>query len=267
MKTAVVDVAPLRYFAAFLRWCGVIGLLAAHTSGARFRHSGWPAAFAILEPLGLVVALAALQDWFGRRPDFGNSELLFYGTGFFPYFLFVHIALKTRNLDRQRILPHTNRFDYIIAYMIGDLGVKLVMFFLLISFLLGYYGNEMAIPRNVLGCFPPMFTLCLLGLSVGLVNKVIDSFWSGWFYAYVIVVRLLLFFSAVLFVLDYGQPQIRHYVAYNPIAQAITWFRSEYYANYPVAYMDLTYLFNVTAAMFAVGFLLEASTREWRRNR
>jgi capsular polysaccharide transport system permease protein len=257
----------LRYSGAFVRWCGVIALLAANTSGQRFRHSSWPAVFAIIEPLGLVVAISAMQDYIGQGPAFGTSQLLFYATGLLPYYLFFHVSLKLRGLDDQRMLPRTNRFDYAIAYIIGDLSVKIIMFIVLLSILLIYYGNESAIPRNVLGCFPPLIELCLIGLSVGLFNMVVMAFWSSWYYVYIIVIRCLMFFSAVFFVLDYSQPQIREIAAYNPLAQSITWFRYEFYTGYPAAYMDLSYLFNLTAGMLAFVLLLEAFTHERRHSR
>lgn len=253
--------------AAMMHWATQIVLLSSMTAGERYRHAQWPILFAVFEPIGLVFLISFAQSYlFVTRPAFGSSNLLFNATGLIPYYLFVHVSQKVKNLDAMRATPHTTWIDQALAYLLGEIFVKtVILIFIFIALSQG--GVADALPINPLGCLPPLLLLAIIGFSVGLFNLIIMSVWESWYYIYVLLVRALMAFSGVLFVMDYVPYQVREITAYNPIAQAITWFRENVYSNYPAKSLDLTYTFEVTAILLVFAILLEGLTREWRNIR
>jgi capsular polysaccharide transport system permease protein len=256
-----------RTMSAFLHWGTQIVILASMTAGERYRHSQWKLVFAVFEPLAIVCLVSFGQSYvFNTMPAFGTSTFLFNATGFIPYYLFIHVSQKSVLLDAMRMIPHTTWIDRALAYLLGELLVKMTI--LAIIFIgLFELGVPDALPANPIGCIPPLLLIAGMGFAVGLLNLVIMSFWESWYYIYVLLVRALMSVSGVLYVMDLVPLQVRTITVYNPIAQAITWFRSNVYNGYPVYSLDVAYAVQFAAIMLFVALLLEDATREWRNIR
>jgi ABC-type polysaccharide/polyol phosphate export permease len=94
---------------------------------------------------------------------------------------------------------------------------------------------------------------------------VITGFWRSWYYLYTVGLRAVMLVSSVLYVMDLSPLQIRNIAVYNPLAHAITWFRSTYFYNYPAALLDLNYLLTVVATTMGFAVVFELATRRYRR--
>lgn len=247
------------YVIAVLRWLELLVMLSSRATSQR-----WPTLIAIVEPAALIIVIAAIHDYSGTHPPFGDSTVMFYSTGLLPYYLFLNVSMKAQGIDFQKRLPRVSRLDYALSYVVGELFLKIAMFLGIFGVLYAW-GVPPPLPRNPIDCFVPLLAISLFGLAIGIINKVLIAFWQPWYYIELILLRVMMLLSCVHYVMDVSPPVLREITVYNPLAQAITWFRREYYYNYPTMLLDLSYLINFIAISLALAFLLDSSTRAYRR--
>jgi capsular polysaccharide transport system permease protein len=247
------------------RWFATLIALMYENFGDRFRRARLAAFFAIAEP-SLVVGILALVHFFlGARPVYGTSDLLFYTSGILPYYLFLHLSIRTRTTEARTQLPRVTDFDLLISHVINELITKIFTITLIFTGLY-LYGIDQAVPVNPSICLAAVGICAMLAVAVGRFNIVIISYFTGWWYIYPIVVRGLLAFAGVVYILDLVPQKMRDIAYWNPISHAITWFRIGLYGHYPHMTLDLNYMFFATAILTILGWLVEEGTREWRRN-
>ena len=242
-------------------------LLVSRNAGERFRRSEWATVLAILEPLAILFILGYIRDHVLRTPaPHGSSTTLFYATGLLPYYMFFHISQKIRGLDLARNIPTATWTDNAFATVIGEVCLKTIIMAIVILYL-WMNGVRDTIPVNPLGCIPALAAIAVIAFAVGVINAIIISVFELWFYIYFVAARLMMLLSAVFFVMDFVPVRLRDMVVYNPIAQAMTWLRSNYYTNYPITTLDISYTVQVAACALLVAILLESATRSWREGR
>jgi capsular polysaccharide transport system permease protein len=56
---------------------------------------------------------------------------------------------------------------------------------------------------------------------------------------------------------------VRRILVWNPVLQAIDWFRSACFASYQPHWLDRTYLTGTAIASLLAGFALERAMRRW----
>jgi len=252
--------------AAVGRWIATLLLLTLEHIGFRHRQTRLAALLAVLEPVAIIALLSAVHALMSPAPAFGQSHLLFYASGVLPFYLFFHVSWRMRQWGTQRRLPRTSELDLVLSHLLSELIIK-IAFFAIFCVVLLSLGIRSAIPARPLDCLFAFIALALLGVGIGLANAVIASFFSVWVHLYSIVTRVLLISSGVLYVVDLLPKPFRDVVVENPIAHGITWFRLGQYGNYPTLTLDLLYLAISVAIALALGWLIHASTQEWRSSR
>jgi capsular polysaccharide transport system permease protein len=257
---------PIDYGAALGRWLVRILLLVGENFGDRQKRMRLSVIFAVLEPFGVIAVFALAHSLIFHRPQFGSSTILFLATGILPFYLFIHVSWRTRAWDTMRLLPHTNQFDMIVSYVLGELLTKLIIIFVA-SVGLWLWEIPDAIPVQPIVCLAALCVLGLLGAGIGLLNAVVIAFFPPWSYFYAIALRGLMVFSGVLYVADRMPPSMREFIAMNPLSHAIIYYRTGHYLNYPALTLDIPYLLVSTALVLAFGVLILDATRKWRPTR
>lgn len=249
------------------RWFRLISFLVADNIGSRYRRSRAGAILAILEPLG-IVALFSFTHSFGpaHRPPYGTSIVLFYASGVLPYYLFFHVSLRVRSWDTLVRLPSVTEFDLLLTQVLPEVIAKILVIVALDG-VLWLSGTDEAIPRDPIACLVALAVLTVMGAAVGMINAVIFSFFAAWQLIYSILIRAMMAFSGVVFVVDMMPTTIRDIVAWIPTSHAVLLFRSGQYVGYPTMTLDISYMVWCMAGIGGMAWLLQASTREWRHVR
>lgn len=254
----------LRLCIAVARWWGMLTRLIAADIGLRYRRSRWASVLAVVEPLAVVATFSCAGALMNKLPAYGNSVVLFYTSGVIPFYLFLHISLKFRNMDLFTLYPVGTTFDVYLAHFLAEVLIKFAILAIIFTGL-WWDGVEEAIPSDPLGCILALFGIGSLGLAVGILNGIASSFSMTWAYTYPILVRGAMMVSAVLFVMDFLPPVIRQWAVMSPIAHGITWFRADVYHAYPVLTLNIPYFIGCTIALLALAILIEDATRGVRR--
>lgn len=232
--------------------------------GNRYRQSKMSAFFTVFEPLGLISLLSISQIIVGGGSLWDDAT--FHTTGVLPYYLFFHITLRIRTMDIFMMLPRVTQFDQVLSHILSEWIAKTAISAALFLFFFSM-GVKHAIPFDWGAIVMPVLLISLVGVGIGLINIFIGFFFAGWNYLYAIVARAMMVLSGVITRPDQMPVGLRHFVEWNPLFQAITWFRSGFFPGYPTVAVHHDYLFYFALGILGLGVLLSQSLQSIRNIR
>jgi capsular polysaccharide transport system permease protein len=197
-----------------------------------------------------------------KSAPFGDSVVLFYATGFVPVYYFIYISRRmASNIDRPRNrFPVEQRLDHIVVHII----MRIVDYSILGVCVFGaiyVFVTKSALPHDLAPLFESCLAITMLGFGWGVVVIIISKIhWT----TRMLVPRLsrgLILFSAVFYIPDFLAPNVREWLAYNPMLHAITLFRHAFYYRYPSLLLDTNYLIYSAIVAVVFGLALERVTR------
>jgi capsular polysaccharide transport system permease protein len=223
-----------------------------------------------VEPLMIVIVLAFLFTQLERSPPYGQSALLFLGTGVFPIYLFIHTSVRVRQalgIGRHRVrFPIEQPLDLVIVHGIQHFLMSIIVASLYFVTLRSF-GVVGAIPENPMTALAAFSAIFLFGLGVGIINSVISRVVPIWDLIWPAVTRTILHFSGLYYVAAFFSPTIRNGLWYNPILHGTNWFRHAFYPFYPDFASSEAFLLGSGLVAITFGLLLEAGTRQYLESR
>ena len=242
----------------------VIHALIIRETRTRFGDSSLGYGWALLEPILHILMLSLVFAVLMRgRPPIGTQFFIFYYTGIIPYHIFVHTSSSmtyavTANGSLLQ-LPVVGTFDVILARGLLELVTDiLVAVILLAGFGAVGLGN---LPHDFAGVSGAIATVWLLGCGFGFVNAVVNAFFKSWDKIWTQLTRVLYFCSGIFYVPGMMPDWIRDTLAWNPVLQAVDWFRAGFFADYAPHWLDRSYLAALAGLILLVGLALERGLR------
>lgn len=218
----------------------------------------------LMEPLFLIaVASFGIAVIKGKTASpLGGSPLLFYATGFFPNYFFIHVSRRMRRfLDGpRRRFSIERRLDHIIVHIIIG-TIEYAMLGVLLFGGLYIFITPSALPDNLVPVLQACAAIIMLGFGWGILNLVVGNLWPLWASFFPAVSRLLVVLSGVFFIVDFLRPSMRYVLSFNPMAHEIILFRLGFYPNEPKVVLDTKYLWFCALFAFLMGLVLERNTR------
>ena len=242
----------------------VIHALIIRETRTRFGESRLGYGWAFLEPMLHILLLALVfAVLMHGRPPIGRQFFIFYYTGIIPYHVFVHsscnltYAISCNGSLLQ--LPPVTTADVIVARGILEFVTDLIVAVLLLA-LFAAIGQSAA-PHDLLAAGLALLAIWSFGCGCGFVNAVVNAFWKSWDKIWVQFVRLLYFCSGIFYVPAMMPPRVREALAWNPVLQAVDWFRAGFFAQYTPHWLDRSYLITVALLILGAGAVLERALR------
>jgi capsular polysaccharide transport system permease protein len=220
---------------------------------------------ALLEPALLIGLLIFVFTVSGRRitSPIGGPVELFYATGFFPLYLFLHLSRRLRAPRAGKHLPAEQRLDFIIVHVVLRVVDFTVLGFLIFS-VLYIVSTDRAIPINIPAILGACIAIVALGFGWLTLNLTIGTlFRQGsrlWPIVFGTVSRSLIIFSGIFYVADFLAPDARYFVSFNPLLHAVQLFRMGFYPQHPTLIFDGAYLALWSLNSVALGLVLERAT-------
>jgi ABC-type polysaccharide/polyol phosphate export permease/predicted TPR repeat methyltransferase len=242
----------------------VIHALIIRETRTRFGESRLGYGWALLEPILHILLLSLVfAVLMHGRPPIGRQFFIFYYTGIIPYHVFVHssctltYAISCNGSLLQ--LPPVTTADVIVARGILEFVTDLIVAVLLLS---GFTAFGLgAMPHDMLAAGLALVAIWLFGCGCGFLNAVVSAFWKSWDKIWVQLVRLLYFCSGIFYVPAMMPPQVRDALAWNPILQAVDWFRAGFFVQYAPHWLDRGYLLTAAIVVLGTGVAVERSLR------
>jgi ABC-type polysaccharide/polyol phosphate export permease len=242
----------------------VIHALIIRETRTRFGESrlgyGWALIEPILHILMLSLIFAVIMD---SAPPIGRHFFVFYYTGLMPYHMFVHTSCNltfaiTSNGSLLQ-LPLVSTFDVILARALLELATDLVVAVVLFAGL--YAFGVGALPHNLWGVGEAIVLVWLFSCGLGFINAVANAFCKSWDKLWVQLVRVLYFASGIFYVPTIMPDWMRDILVWNPVLQAVDWFRASFFTGYAPYWLDRPYLVAVALLTLLGGLALERGLR------
>lgn len=245
----------------------VLWALMLRESRMAFGTSHWGYLWAILQPSVTLVFLIVLFVLIGRGAPFGESLPLFFTTAILclEYFGKTSASLMRAFSSNASLFayPPVSRLDTVVARFLLVSSIHLLIWLVFHSALIATgFGLVPWRSELVIASF-----LCtgLIGLSVGMLNAVIFSFFSSWQHFERLYSRPLLFLSGTFYVPSMLPPEAVAVIRWNPILHAVELGRMGFYPDYHSELFSAPYLAAVILGLLASALFVERFTRKLRR--
>ena len=220
--------------------------------------------WALLEPIGTIAIFALGFSLFLHKPPLGSDFLLFFATGFLPFSMYLSISTRVQLALRYSLpllnYPRVVWIDAVIARITLALITDVTVMVIVLSTLIWLGSDQMKLD------FAPMLTgiamIAVGATGIGLINGLLAGIFPIWPTLWNIVNRPIFLASGVLFLFDSMPQMAQHYLWWNPLLQAISEFRSGFYAGYDPDFISRPYVFAVSMTLLALGLLV---MRKWHK--
>ncbi len=245
------------------QWRVIYALIIRETR-TRFGDSSLGYGWALLEPilhiLMLSLVFAVLMH---GRPPIGTQFFIFYYTGIIPYHVFVHTSSSMTNAVTANgsllQLPLVSTFDVILARGLLELVTDIIVAAILLAGF-GAVGSG-TLPHDFTGVVAATAAVWVLACGFGFINAVITAFFKSWDKIWAQLTRILYFCSGIFYVPGAMPDWIRDVLAWNPVMQAVDWFRASFFADYAPHWLDRGYMAAAAGLVLLAGLALERGLR------
>jgi ABC-type polysaccharide/polyol phosphate export permease len=242
----------------------VLQALIVRETRTRFGESRLGYGWALLEPILHILMLSAVFSLLMHgRPPIGTQFFIFYYTGLIPYYLFVHSssamthAIVANGALLQ--LPLVTTFDVILARGLLELITDVLVAAILLA---GFAAMGLAaVPADLWTPAVALIATAMLGCGCGFVNAVVNRYAKSWDKIWVQLTRVLYFFSGIFYVPAMMPDRMRDFLVWNPILQAVDWFRSGFFPVYEPHWLDCRYVVVLALLALLAGVGLERGLR------
>lgn len=219
----------------------------------------------VLEPITHLVTLGSLffmLDHHAPAP-IGDNIFFFYLTGVVPFLMFTHVAHDIMNSalgDNALLqLPIVKRTDVMLALALRQIATELWVGIVIfgIAALLGFQGW----PADPLAAAAAVTLLWLLAVGVGACSMVIAYMFPSYGVFFSALCRLLYFGSGIYYSPIQMPDWARDLLWWNPVLQAVDYFRSGFFPQYEPHWLSVDYLLIWVVTSLTIGFAAERALR------
>lgn len=181
--------------------------------------------WALAEPAAAVAIFTALHAVIrgGHSRIYQEDPIIFFVFGVVPYFVFSNALSQTQGVcASQKGLFNYRQIKPIDIMLARAMIDALMISGVLLIFLLGWSWFGLPFPRiHPLELVMAMFSLFVLGLSMGMVFEVFGTVFPDTRKIFSIVTRPLFFISGVFFSIGMLPPDLRQVLIWNPVLHGI----------------------------------------------
>ncbi|MBL4806813.1 MAG: ABC transporter permease [Rhodobacteraceae bacterium] len=214
--------------------------------------------WAILEPVAMIALLSLAFGQFIHTPPVGDSFVIFYASGYIPFYFYSEIASATSSavVFNKPLMhfPAVTPLDAVFARFLLSmltLTVVAVIVYIGIGVLAGW-------PRGVdlKAVLVSLAAASLLGLGSGTLNCVLFPFSPVWMRIWMVINRPLFLVSGVFFTFESMPNQIQEILWYNPLVHVVGIMRTGIFPSYDADYVSLLFIFGLGLGCFVLGAYL-----------
>lgn len=225
--------------------------------GSTYGQSPGGYLWALLQPIGMILILAAGFSLLLRAPSLGTSFILFYATGYLPFDTYSTLSNKIMlSLKYSRPLlayPRVTWLDAILARFVLNLLTLLTIAAILLTTFLTIEQNRTVLDISYI---LQGFTMAaLLGLGIGTLNCLLSGLFAVWTNIWTIINRPLFLASGVIYIYEDLSGAAQSLLWWNPLMHVTGLVRKGFYPTYEGSYISLQYGYGVGLAALFIGLL------------
>ena len=236
----------------------VIVALMLREMSTRYGRTPGGYAWAIAEPLGMIIVLGMAFALLANAPSLGTSFLLFKATGYMILQVFTVLGGNVGNaltFSRPLLLyPRVTWVDAIAGRFILNLMVVVVVTILIIWAIVLYDGLTLMLDWGPI--MMAMGMAGLLGLGLGCLNCYLFMRFPVWNQLWRILTQPLFLISGVIFLYEDMPIFAQQWSWYNPLLHLTGLMREGFYPLYRPSYISLAYVGVWILVPMGLGLLL-----------
>lgn len=235
-----------------------IAALALREMGTRYGRRPGGYAWALLQPLGIIVVLAFAFSLLARSPSLGTSFLLFKGTGLMIVQIVTALSHTVGHaMAYSRALLFYPRVAWIDAVLARFALNTLVLWVVTTLILFGIILYDSPMPMLAWGRIAVAMGLAtLLGLGLGCLNCFLFQRFPVWQNIWGMITAPLFLVSGVIFLFEDMPPLAQEVLWYNPVLHVTGLMRDGFYPGYAPGYISLAYVGACALVPMVLGLLL-----------
>lgn len=201
------------------------------------------------------------------RPPQGMEVLVFIASGYVSWLAFMRcfsdLPGSVRSARGLMMFPHLTQLDLLVARAAVDWAVYTSVFFTLVG--LGLLFERASLPADAFGVLLPFFACVWMGACLGIIITVVERFTDALSMFMIVIRRVGIFVSGVLFAASSLPSWVLGWVSWNPIFHCLEIIRESWWPAYRSPIADPVYVAQCVFFMTAVALVLERFTRRWSR--
>ena len=206
----------------------------------RYKQTTLGAAWAILQPLSLMLIFSLVFGFFLKLESQGFPYPIFYYSALLTWIFFSTSVsfgslsvINNSNLVTKVYFPRETLPLASIGAAILDLLTASLIFFLMMLF----YSTPLTL--NLLYVLPIFLILIIFTTSVALLNSVLVVIWRDLKFVVPLVINIWMFASPIIYPVSKVPENLRVYYMLNPMATVIDSFRTVTLSGQPPFFQDL----------------------------
>lgn len=240
----------------------VIYALIMREARTRYGNSNIGYAWAIFDPLMTLAVFIGVFSALGRTSPIPAPITVFFVTGIVPLFFWRGAVGQAANAVSASLgllsYPQVMPADVVIARLLLEGATTVVVFFL---FIIGlsltvdvspswFFGDPPQLLMATLGVF--YFTIGTSFLSSSLA-RILPIWKNIWTY----ISRPIWILSGIFFTLEQLPTGLRSYMAYNPVAHIVEWFRSAAVPTFDSSAYSIIFPMAFATACLIIGLVID----------
>lgn len=235
-----------------------IGALVLREMSTRYGRTPGGYAWAVLEPLGMIIILSFAFSLLAKTPTLGTSFLLFKATGFLILQIFTVLGGQVGNsLNFSRPLlryPRVTWGDAILARFLLNTLVVITVTILILSGIVIYDQVDLMLDWGA--AFASVGLAAALGFGVGSLNCFLFMRFPVWSQMWAILTRPLFLISGVIILYEDMPPLAQTVLWYNPVLHLTGLMRAAFYPMYRPDYISIQFVMLTILIPMVFGLLL-----------
>lgn len=212
----------------------IILALVLREMGSTYGRSPGGYIWALMKPIGNLAMMSIAFSFLVHSPALGKSFILFYATGYLPFSMFSTLCIKVGSaLKYSKALlayPKVLWIDTIAARFILNFLTEAVVFCIVIIGI--FIIADVHTSIDIIPIMAGLSIMAALGLSVGMANCLLTSYFPIWARIWEILSRPLIIASGIFFLPDDLPLNLREALWYNPLVHGIVLVREGFYPTY-----------------------------------
>lgn len=240
----------------------VIYALVLREARTRYGNSRLGYVWALVDPIIITVIFVLVFQAMGRQSPIAASMTVFMLTGYTPFFVFRNCVSRaaTGATSNSSLLGYAQVTvsDIVLSRVTLEIATAVAVYLALIIgvyFVIGepfhsWYDD----PIGMIGVTLAIIYCCLAGATF---SSGLSRVWTLWPNIWTYMSRPLFVLSGVFFTLSALPSNLRRYMAYNPVAHLIEWFRSVSLPGFESDYYSPFFVLSTATIGLIIGLLID----------
>jgi len=214
--------------------------------------------WAVAEPVGMIGIMSLAFAALGRKPDLGQSFIVFFASGFLSFNFYRMSASQLFGAIKANAAllkyPNVTIYDALMARLILQTLTNVMVMTVILGIAIWWTGQRVTIDFTHIA--PALAAATLLAFGMGTFNAVMFPLFPLYQRIFNIINKPLFIISGILYIPEALPRTLQDLQWWNPLAHVVSEFRMGLFGNYHATQDNLLYVSVVGLVTLTWGLLM-----------